>query len=292
MRPRHRAWRTAWLTITLIGLLLTGCKVALLPLDQQLPEAPLEAEAPEVILVRVATCWAGQPLAEALIATHTTDQALLSFDLTTSSSRIARDALDAGQAELAIVGPSLGTPDGVPSTPGIDPPQELALDALALIVHPSLALHGITRENLVEVYAGRVLEWESLGGAAGRPAPISLSGDSYGRALFQRVVMGKEAISSATILMPHDRAVVEYVAAHPEAIGYVSRAHVDERVRMLALDGVEPTVANLKRGAYPLTYSLYLLRAPGASGAATRLATFATASRARGLIEARYVAVR
>jgi phosphate transport system substrate-binding protein len=47
------------------------------------------------------------------------------------------------------------------------------------------------------------------------------------------------------------------VAQDPYAIGYVSVGHIDTSVAPVALDGVAPTLDNVKQGKYKVARGLY-----------------------------------
>jgi phosphate transport system substrate-binding protein len=55
--------------------------------------------------------------------------------------------------------------------------------------------------------------------------------------------------------------VVDYVAGHPEAIGYASMSVEDGRVKALKVEGVLPTPENASQGIYPLSRELWLITA-------------------------------
>ena len=54
-------------------------------------------------------------------------------------------------------------------------------------------------------------------------------------------------------------AVVEYVAAHPEAIGYLSMGWVSSGVKVLSIEGELPTSRSTELGTYPLSRDLWLV---------------------------------
>ena len=54
-------------------------------------------------------------------------------------------------------------------------------------------------------------------------------------------------------------AVMARVASTPGAIGYVSLDVVDGSVRMLSLEGVEPSAENIRDGSYPLSRPLIMV---------------------------------
>lgn len=63
-------------------------------------------------------------------------------------------------------------------------------------------------------------------------------------------------------------------------------SHVTERpnLRVVALDGVEPSVENLESGAYPYEKPLYIVYAPGSAEAAARLLEFLRSEPGRTLL--------
>jgi phosphate transport system substrate-binding protein len=47
------------------------------------------------------------------------------------------------------------------------------------------------------------------------------------------------------------------VANDPYAIGYISVGHIDPTVAPVSIDGVSPTLANVKSGKYPIARGLF-----------------------------------
>lgn len=78
------------------------------------------------------------------------------------------------------------------------------------------------------------------------------------RAAFEAIVMSGERVTLNALVLPSSQAVVDYVATHATAIGYVSMAELNEKVRALPLEDAAPTAANVRAGAYHLTRVLYL----------------------------------
>ena len=61
------------------------------------------------------------------------------------------------------------------------------------------------------------------------------------------------------------------VSQDPNAIGYVSVGHIDESVTPLALDGIVPTLNNVKQGRYTTARGLYSNTKGEAAGLAKKL---------------------
>jgi phosphate transport system substrate-binding protein len=127
----------------------------------------------------------------------------------------------------------------------------VALEALALVVHPDNGLSEIGLAQTQMVFSGRIASWDALGASGGAIQPVSRENGSAARDAFQSAVLRERAITSLAILMPSSTAVAEYVAAHPDAIGYVA-VHRAADVKVLRVEGILPTPGAVKQGTYPL----------------------------------------
>ena len=63
------------------------------------------------------------------------------------------------------------------------------------------------------------------------------------------------------VVAPSPQAVVEYVAGHTHALGYVSMDQVTPDVKVLKIEGEWPTPETAGRGSYPLSHELWLVTA-------------------------------
>ena len=272
-----------------------ACERVFVPLDQQDAAQSGQPDGPESVLVRLAVCWEALPLAQDLVAAHVTDASLLSIELIPTHSAEASEIVAADQADLAIVGlpPDFEATDVGSNRLAARP---LALNAIGIIVHPASSLKDISTEELSKLYGGYVLDWGELAPGSAiegrRPELVGRDQDSVVTQIFESVVMFQDSVSSAAIIMPHDQAVADYVAEHRAAVGYVSTAYVDDRVRLVALDGVLPTSAEVVAGRYPLSYPLFLLLSPKAPPEASRLLAYALGSRGRAIVRRRYALAR
>ena len=88
--------------------------------------------------------------------------------------------------------------------------------------------------------------------------------------LFQSMVMEERRVTLTAVLVPDTEAVLEYVALHPWAVGYVAAATVDERVKLLAVDGLYPLPETLTDQSYPLCFPITLVTLQEPDGAARR----------------------
>jgi len=78
--------------------------------------------------------------------------------------------------------------------------------------------------------------------------------------------------------------MLEYVAAHREAVGYVSMGLVGGDVKPIALDGVMPTVATVTDGDYPVVRPLVLVNGADPSAEVRDFLQFTTGPAGRAII--------
>ena len=135
----------------------------------------------------------------------------------------------------------------------------MAWDALAVVVHRSNPVSGLSSAEVRRIFSGEVRDWSGVGG---RPGPITLISREDGsgtRQVFEDQVMGPWPTAQRSLVLDANGAVRELVAADPAAIGYLSLGLVDERLRPIALDGQLPAAAAVLSGHYRLVRPFLLV---------------------------------
>ena len=129
---------------------------------------------------------------------------------------------------------------------------EIAKDGLAVIVHPSNPIEGLTLEQVRAIYTASLGNWSELGGRAGEIHVIAREEGSGTRSAFEDLVMADERITPRAIVQASNGSVRQLVSNDPRAIGFISLGLVDETVKALALDGVPATWENVMNASYAL----------------------------------------
>lgn len=128
----------------------------------------------------------------------------------------------------------------------------VAIDGIAVVVNPSATIDGLTTEDLVGIYTGEIKNFNEIGGEDAAIVVVGREAGSGTRGAFEELLEIEDACAYANEL-DSTGAVVAKVASTPGAIGYVSLDVVDDTVKALALNDVEPTVENIKGGSYVLS---------------------------------------
>ena len=128
----------------------------------------------------------------------------------------------------------------------------VAIDGIAVVVDPSNAVDGLSKDELTGIYDGSITNWKDVGGS---DMPIVVVGREAGsgtRGAFEELLGLEDACKYANEL-DSTGAVMAKVASTPGSIGYVSLDVVDDTVKAVKLDDVEPTEENIKAGSYFLS---------------------------------------
>jgi phosphate transport system substrate-binding protein len=131
-------------------------------------------------------------------------------------------------------------------------------DGIAVIVHPDNPITALTTAQVRGIYTGEITNWQALGGANIPIEVISREDGSGTRAEFESQVLGTRQTTLLARVAPSSAAMVTSVAMLRNSIGYVSMSYVDERVRAVSLDTIEPTLANVADNSYPLRSIIYV----------------------------------
>ncbi len=139
----------------------------------------------------------------------------------------------------------------------------IAFDALAVIVHPSNKVKQLTREQLEDIYTGKIKNWKEVGGDDAKIVAYSRESSSGTYEFFKEEVMNKKNYASDILSMPATGAIVQAVGQTKGAIGYVGLAYETKEVKQLAVSYdqgkvyVEPSISSAKDKTYPISRPLF-----------------------------------
>jgi phosphate transport system substrate-binding protein len=154
---------------------------------------------------------------------------------------------------------------------GIEPVEHVvAGDAIAIVVHPSNPVDGLTIPQLSAIFSGEITNWRKVGGEDRPIVLLSRESNSGTHVFFLEEVVrqgdeeNKTLFSPDTLLMPSSEGISAEVRQNPNAIGYDGLGYVTHDQKVLAVapvDGgayVMPAVETVKDGSYPIARGLYI----------------------------------
>ncbi len=126
----------------------------------------------------------------------------------------------------------------------------IAYDAIAVIVPRQNPLTNLTKRQIQKVFSGQIKNWQELGWE-NRPITLVTREEGSGtREAFQHLIMEDKEISLAALVQDSNGAIRQVVGDDPQAIGYISLGLLNEKVKALAIDGVEPKAKNIRQQKY------------------------------------------
>lgn len=161
----------------------------------------------------------------------------------------------------------------------------LARDGIAIITNTGNGVSGLTTEQVRDIYAGTITNWNEVGGPDKSIIVISREEGSGTRDAFEELVMEEELITVDAILQSSNGAIKTAVSGTPYSIGYVSFGYLDSAVKSLAIDGVAGTVENAKNGTYPIIRPLYFLTLAEPTGSVADFIDFCLGAGGQSIIE-------
>jgi len=138
----------------------------------------------------------------------------------------------------------------------------IGYDALAVIVHPDNPVKNLTRQQLEQIYTGKITNWKEVGGSDMKIVVYCRESSSGTYEFFKEHVMKNKNYANFVLSMPATGAIIQSVKQTKGAIGYVGLAYLNKEVKAIhvSYDGksfVEPSVANAKNKTYPVVRPLY-----------------------------------
>lgn len=260
----------AWMVLLIIPALLLGCATS--QADDN-PSAPPTTETNRAIqnkgsdtLVNLALAWAEK---------YRTIEPTVSIAVTGGGTGTGIAALINGTVDIANASRKMKDKEiAEAQANGINPVEfTVAIDALAVVVHPDNPVSRLTIDQLADIFTGRITNWQEVGG---RDAPIILlsretNSGTHVYFLEQVVRKGnaenKDIFAPQTLLMPSSVGITSEIRRNPNAIGYDGLGYVTEHEKMVAIAKdsqslyVLPSVASGADGSYPIARGLYMYTA-------------------------------
>ena len=170
----------------------------------------------------------------------------------------------------------------------------IALDGISMILHTDNPVDTLNQQQIIDIYTGRITNWKSVGG---RDARITVVNKAEGRStleLFLDYFELKNSEIKPHVIIGDNPQGIKTVAGNANAIGYVSIGAAEFEInygvpiKLLPLDGVDASVANVRRGIFPLSRPLNLITRTAPQGLAKDFIEFARSTQIHDLVEAQY----
>ena len=139
----------------------------------------------------------------------------------------------------------------------------VAYDALAVVVHPSNPVKQLTRQQLEDIFRGKITNWKQVGGDDRKIVVYSRETSSGTYEFFKESVLKNKNYMNGILSMPATGAIIQSVSQTKGAIGYVGLAYLNKEVKPIHVSYdagksyVEPSLENARNKTYPVVRPLF-----------------------------------
>jgi phosphate transport system substrate-binding protein len=177
----------------------------------------------------------------------------------------------------------------------------IGFDAIAVFVHKKNPVTNLTKDQLKNIFTGKVKNWKQVGG---KDAPITPNTEIIGEKratleVFKKIIMDNEpyAIGFKEIDLPADQIIH---LSHDEtgistvSLGLLSSVskYAREHVKIIAVNDVEPSEENIRRRQYLISRPLTIATKGAASGNARKFVQFMLSSEGQKFVAKNFIPMR
>jgi len=170
--------------------------------------------------------------------------------------------------------------------------QVIAIDGLAVIVHPDNPVQSLSVEQVARLFSGEIANWRELGGANAAVELHTRDDQSGTYDTFKELVLGSQGKTLATNATRYESndALSLAVSRRSGAIGFVGLASVGKSKALAITDGdsqpMAPATALVATEDYPLSRRLFLYADPQKQSKWTReFLTFVHSPAGQAIVE-------
>ncbi len=143
-------------------------------------------------------------------------------------------------------------------------------EAFVFFVNAENPVAGLTVDQIQRIYMGEIANWQDVGGKNQKIRAYQRDEGSGSQTALQMVMAGLPLMEPSTEQVVGDMGgIIERVATYRNydgALGFTFRFYSNEmvgnkQIRLLALNGVEPTKETIRDGSYPISSYFYAVTA-------------------------------
>ncbi len=125
---------------------------------------------------------------------------------------------------------------------------------VAVVANPNIGVTGITKEQLADIFTGKITNWKDVGGKDLQVVLISRPRSSGTRSIFKKYGLdGKDEKIGASLTEDNSGMLKQIIAQTPGSVAYLAFSYLtDDKTMPLMIDGVKPTYDNVYSGKYSI----------------------------------------
>lgn len=173
----------------------------------------------------------------------------------------------------------------------------IAYDGIALVVNPKNGVTGLTKEQVKDIFEGKITNWSEVGGNDQDIIVVAREAGSGTRGAFEEIIglldeNKASTITDTALISEGTGAVMATVASKEAAIGFISLGYMDDTIKTVDIDGVKPTTETVKAGEYKISRPLLLVAQPTIKKEAQSVIDFITGDKGQEIMAEKYIAIK
>ena len=141
----------------------------------------------------------------------------------------------------------------------------IARDALSIYTNPANPVTDLTLKQLKQIFTGEITNWSDVGGKDMNITVLIRPSNSGTNHYFREHILENQPYTDTAKIIPTTNQIVDYVRNHPDAIGYGGIAFGPD-ITHCKVNGINPSVENVRYDLYPISRYLYLYTVKKTSG--------------------------
>ena len=212
------------------------------------------------------------PLSEAVFMLATREGAdVASKEIVHTKTTNSYNRLYNGEVDLLIVyEPAESIVERMKTEPLCIKP--IGLDALVFLANTANPLNSLSMEQLVDIYSGKITNWSDVGGEDKELLAFQRPVGSGSQTLMQKLVMGDVAMADGDNVFRYSTMsdILEGMLSYnneDNTLGYsvfyyANNMYFEKDLKLLGVDGVQPSTRTIYDGSYSLTNAFYAVIRP------------------------------
>lgn len=170
----------------------------------------------------------------------------------------------------------------------------VALDGICIILHKQNKVTSLTIQQIVDIYTGKIENWKVVGGNDGKITVVHKAEGRSTLELFLKNFGLNNSDVKPHVIIGDNQQGIKTVAGNQNSIGYVSIGAAEYAnstgtpVKLLPMNGVDASVANVLNGSYPLSRQLILVTKKDTNAAVLQFIKYTQRDEVDDLIKAQF----
>lgn len=199
--------------------------------------------------IMAAGSTAMQPLVENIAEIYGTDHPNYSIQVQGGGSGTGLSQVASGTIQIGNSDVFAEEKDGIDASKLED--HLVAVVGIAPVANKDVGVDGLSKDQLVDIFTGKIKNWKEVGGKDVAVAVINRAEGSGTRATFEQFALdGKKSVQSQE--QDSSGTVKKMVAETPGTISYLAFSYLDDSLKALNIDQVEPTTDNVTDNSWKI----------------------------------------